>query len=163
MKKRITALALAMVMVMGTVALAAGAEKSITVTPMGLTVNGYAVTPTTSGGEAAEVFAYNGATYAPIRYIAELLGIEVEWDKNDPNTAKLANVPDFTPPTVSATLKDGSYTGVGTGKNGDVTVEVSVANGAISAVKVLSHNETAGISDPAICLLYTSPSPRDSH
>ena len=62
MKKRITALALAMVMVMGTVALAAGAEKSITVTPMGLTVNGYAVTPTTSGGEAAEVFAYNGAT-----------------------------------------------------------------------------------------------------
>lgn len=150
MKKRITALALAMVMVMGTVALAAGAEKSITVTPMGLTVNGYAVTPTTSGGEAAEVFAYNGATYAPIRYIAELLGIEVEWDKNDPNTAKLANVPDFTPPTVSATLKDGSYTGVGTGKNGDVTVEVSVANGAISAVKVLSHNETAGISDPAI-------------
>ena len=40
MKKRITALALAVVMVMGTVALAAGTEKSITVTPMDLNVNG---------------------------------------------------------------------------------------------------------------------------
>ncbi len=78
MKKRITALALAVVMVMGTVALAAGTEKSITVTPMDLNVNGYAVTPTKSNGEAAEVFAYDGATYAPIRYIAELLGIDVE-------------------------------------------------------------------------------------
>ena len=150
MKKRITALALAVVMVMGTVALAAGTEKSITVTPMDLNVNGYAVTPTKSNGEAAEVFAYDGATYAPIRYIAELLGIDVEWDKTAPNTAKLANVPGFVPPAASASLKDGSYTGVGTGKNGDVTVEVTVANGAISAVKVLSHSETPGISDPAI-------------
>ena len=78
MKKRITALALAVFMVMGTVALAAGTEKTISVTPMGLNVNGYAVTPTKSNGEAAEVFAYDGATYAPLRYLSELLGVEVE-------------------------------------------------------------------------------------
>ena len=92
MKKRITALALAVFMVMGTVALAAGTEKTISVTPMGMSVNGQAVTPTKSDGTPAEVFAYDGATYAPLRYLSELLGVEVEWDKNDPNTAKLVNV-----------------------------------------------------------------------
>ncbi len=150
MKKRITALALAFVMVMGTVALAAGTEKSITVTPMGLNINGQAVTPTKSDGTPAEVFAYDGTTYAPVRYLAELLDIDVVWDKNDSNTAKLANVPGFTAPAASTALTDGVYTGVGTGRNGDVTVEVTVSGGAISAVKVTGHSETAGISDPAI-------------
>ena len=157
MKKKITALAMALVMVLGVAAVAAGGDKTISVTPMNMTINGQAVTPLKSDGTPAEVFAYDGATYVPLRYLSETLGIQVEWDKDNPNTAKLANVPDFTPPTVSATLKDGSYTGVGTGKNGDVTVEVSVANGAISAVKVLSHNETAGISDPAIGAVILPP------
>ncbi len=44
-KKRITALALAFVMVLGTAALAAGTEKSISVTPMNMTINGQEVTP----------------------------------------------------------------------------------------------------------------------
>ncbi len=87
MKKRITALALACVMVLGTTALAAGAEKTISVTPMDMTINGQTVTPTKSNGEAAEVFAYDGATYVPLRYLSELLGIEVVWDKDHPNTA----------------------------------------------------------------------------
>lgn len=92
MKKRITALALAIVMVMGTVALAAGTEKNITISPMSLKINGQTVTPTKSNGEAAEVFAYDGATYAPVRYLAELLGIQVDWDANDSSSARL-NVP----------------------------------------------------------------------
>ena len=87
MKKRITAIALALAMVMGTVALAAGGEKNISVTPMSLNINGEEATPLKSDGSAAEVFAYDGATYAPVRYLAELLGIKVEWDQND--TAKL--------------------------------------------------------------------------
>ena len=66
MKKRITALILACLMVMGTVAAAAGTEKTISVTPMSLSVNGQAVTPTKSDGTPAEVFAYEGATYAPL-------------------------------------------------------------------------------------------------
>ena len=44
MKKRIAALGLALAMVMGTVALAAGAEQTITVTPMTLNINGQDVT-----------------------------------------------------------------------------------------------------------------------
>lgn len=47
-------------------------------------------------------------------------------------------------------LTDGSYTGVSKGNNGDVTVKVTVSGGAISAVEVVEHSETAGISDPAI-------------
>ena len=78
MKKRITALALALVMVLGVAALAASGEKNISVLPMTMTVNGTPVTPAKSDGTAAEVFSYNGATYAPLRYLSDLLGIEVE-------------------------------------------------------------------------------------
>ncbi|MCI9264349.1 MAG: FAD-binding protein [Oscillospiraceae bacterium] len=89
MKKRITALTLACLMVMGTVAAAAGVEKTISVTPMTLNVNGQVVTPTKSDGTPAEVFAYEGTTYAPLRYLTELNGNQVVWDANDPNTAKI--------------------------------------------------------------------------
>ena len=105
MKKRITALALAAAMVMGTVALAAGTEKTISVTTMDMTINGQAVTPTKSNGEAAEVFAYDGATYVPLRYLSELLGIQVEWDKDSPNTAKLVDMP------TGLKFNAGTYTG----------------------------------------------------
>ncbi|MDY2656317.1 MAG: FMN-binding protein, partial [Candidatus Limiplasma sp.] len=42
------------------------------------------------------------------------------------------------------------YTGVGEGMGGDVTVEVTFSENAIEEVKVVSHTETPGISDPAI-------------
>ena len=43
----------------------------------------------------------------------------------------------------------GTYTGVGAGRNGDITVEVSVDETSILSVEVVSHQETPGISDPA--------------
>lgn len=49
-----------------------------------------------------------------------------------------------------AALTDGSYVGTAAGKMGDVTVEVVVSNGAVSAVNVLEHEETPGLSDAAI-------------
>ena len=152
MKKRIAALALAFAMVLGTTALAAGVEKNITVTPMELSINGQTVTPTKSDGTAAQAFAYDGATYLPMRYLCELLGITVEWDKNDNTTAKLVS-DKLTLPAASAgskELKDGTYTGAGRGNNGSVKASVTVAGGAITAVTVTEHAETAGISDPAI-------------
>lgn len=109
MKKRIAAISMALVMGLGTVALAAGVEKTITVTPMGMTVNGQSVTPTKSDGAAAEVFAYDGATYVPLRYLSELLGIEVDWDQNDPNTAKLVNVPGFSAGSKAVATAYGVY------------------------------------------------------
>lgn len=111
MKKRITALTLAFFMVLGTVAVAAGTDKSITVTPMGMSINGQTVTPTKSNGEAAEVFAYDGATYVPLRYLSELLGLKVEWDADDPNTAKLV-------------MNKMTYTSQAQGMNGKITVKV---------------------------------------
>lgn len=151
MKKRITALALAIFMVMGTVALAAGTEKSITVAPMTISVNGLEVTPTKSDGTAAEVFSYEGATYAPLRYLSELLGIEVEWDKNDPNAAKLVGVPGMpSAPKAALSFKAGTYTAEAQGNNGPVKVELTVSADAITAVKVLEQAETPSIAGPAL-------------
>ena len=46
-------------------------------------------------------------------------------------------------------LEDGYYIGTGSGYGGDIKVEVAVENGGITAVEVLEHGETAGVSDPA--------------
>lgn len=150
MKRRITALVLAAVMVMGTVAAAAGAERTITVTPMEMTVNGQAVTPTDVKGNAAEAFAYNGTTYAPVRYLCEMLGIDVEWDKNAPNTVKLAG--DMTVPA-AGTGKDGTYTAAAQGFGGDVSVTLTIAGGALTAVTIAGDKETNGIGSRAVELL----------
>ena len=44
----------------------------------------------------------------------------------------------------------GTYTGVGAGRNGDITVEVTVNENTIQSVKIVHHDETPGISDGAI-------------
>ena len=44
----------------------------------------------------------------------------------------------------------GTYTGVGAGKNGDITVEVTVNENTIQSVRIVSHDETPGLSDGAI-------------
>lgn len=46
--------------------------------------------------------------------------------------------------------KDGTYTGVAAGYNGDITVDVTIKDGKIATVAVKSHTETKGISDPAL-------------
>lgn len=47
-------------------------------------------------------------------------------------------------------FKAGTYTGSGEGKNGPIKVEVSVDKSKIKSIKVLEHNETAGLSDPIL-------------
>ena len=44
----------------------------------------------------------------------------------------------------------GTYTGVGAGRNGDITVEVTVNENTIQAIQIVRHDETPGISDGAI-------------
>ena len=52
---------------------------------------------------------------------------------------------------MTKTLKDGEYTGAVVGHNGgDLTVKVTIAGGKIANVEVVSHTETAGISDAPI-------------
>ena len=50
----------------------------------------------------------------------------------------------------AAAMADGTYTGVGQGKNGDVTVELQVTGGKLAAVRVVKNVETPGISDAAM-------------
>ena len=144
MKKRLSALALAFAMVLGTVALAAGAEKTITVSPMTLTVNGQTVTPSKSNGAAAEVFAYDGATYVPLRYLSELLGLTVEWDPQDPGVAKV---------TGNVTLPSGgsgTYTGKGAGFGGEIAATITVVDGKITACTLTGSGETPAIGGAAL-------------
>ncbi len=133
MKKRITALALAALIVMGTVAVAADTEKTITVTPMGLNVNGQVVTPTKSDGTPAEVFAYEGATYAPLRYLTEFNGNQVVWDANDPSTAKIITTAGYS--YADTIAWDGQYDVVVVGFGGAGAVAASTA--ADEGAKVL--------------------------
>jgi len=46
--------------------------------------------------------------------------------------------------------KDGVYSGESKGMNDIIRVEVTVKDSVVSEVRVLSHSETAGISDPAL-------------
>lgn len=53
-------------------------------------------------------------------------------------------------PTAALAYTAGTYTATGSGNNGEVAVEVVLTESAIESVKVTAHQETAGISDPAI-------------
>ena len=52
--------------------------------------------------------------------------------------------------TASAQMADGTYTGIGQGRNGELAVEVTVKAGKLDAVKVGRHVETPGVSDAAV-------------
>ncbi|MBC6719506.1 FMN-binding protein [Treponema sp. Marseille-Q4130] len=45
--------------------------------------------------------------------------------------------------------KAGTYKGTAKGNNGDITLEVTFSKNAIKSIKVVSHKETPGLSDPA--------------
>ena len=50
----------------------------------------------------------------------------------------------------AAAMKDGTYNGVGQGRNGDISVQMTVKAGKIADVKIVKHSETPGISDAAV-------------
>lgn len=53
-------------------------------------------------------------------------------------------------PAMASQLEDGVFEGTGQGFGGDIKVAVTVAGGKITAMDILSHSETIGISDLAI-------------
>ncbi|NLA13212.1 MAG: FMN-binding protein, partial [Tissierellia bacterium] len=53
-------------------------------------------------------------------------------------------------PETEALYTPGTYTGKGAGINGEIQVEVTVTENEITDIKVVSHNETPGVSDLAI-------------
>ena len=66
------------------------------------------------------------------------------------NTWSLANCAPAQSTGGEGKFPAGTYTGKAPGKNGDVTVEVTLTSDAIKEVKVTEHQETAGIADPAL-------------
>lgn len=58
-------------------------------------------------------------------------------------------------PTQARTYTPGTYTGVGAGKNGDITVEVTFSAEKIERITVVSHSETPSLSDAAIANIPT--------
>lgn len=50
----------------------------------------------------------------------------------------------------TSTYKEGTYIGLGNGKNGPIKVETTFSNDKITSVKVLEHGETVGIAESAI-------------
>ncbi|MEL1133972.1 flavocytochrome c [Desulfitobacterium sp. THU1] len=52
-------------------------------------------------------------------------------------------------PEVEANYKDGTYTGVGQGKGGDINVEVVVKDGEVVEINLKEHAETEGIFENA--------------
>ena len=58
-------------------------------------------------------------------------------------------------PTQARTYTPGTYTGVGAGKNGDITVEVTFSAKKIERITVVSHSETPSLSDAAIANIPT--------
>lgn len=52
-------------------------------------------------------------------------------------------------PAAEETLAENEYIGVGEGFGGEVKVKVTMDGDKIAKIEVLSHSETAGISDPA--------------
>jgi len=57
--------------------------------------------------------------------------------------------------TQAGTYTPGTYTGVGAGKNGDITVEVTFSADKIERITVVSHSETPSLSDAAIANIPT--------
>lgn len=52
-----------------------------------------------------------------------------------------------TPP--GAVYEDGVWEGTGEGFKDDIVVEVTIKDGVITAIEVISHSETEALSDPA--------------
>lgn len=50
-------------------------------------------------------------------------------------------------PVADAKYSAGTYTGVGKGNNGDITVEVTLTDSEISEIVIKEHKETAGLAD----------------
>ena len=53
-------------------------------------------------------------------------------------------------PALADGLTDGTYEGSAMGKNGELTVSVTVENGAVSAVEVTSHSDDLSVCQPAL-------------
>lgn len=140
-RSRVIAIMLVLAMVLGTAAMAASG-KTVTIFPgVNITVDGEKVTPVDVNGNEVETFIYNDSTYVPLRFLAELFGLNVGWDEPTYTVNLGKQAPKYTP---------GTYTGTAMGFGGPITVEATVTETAITAVKVTGEQETEDIGKAAL-------------
>jgi len=147
-RSRFVAFLLALIMVLGSAAMAVGSKTEISIYPgVNLSVNGQNVKPVNERGEEVELFLYNDSTYAPIRYLAQLLGLDVDWDGKS-STVQLEGKVNLD--AVKGDYIPGTYTGTAMGFGGPVTATVTVTADAITAARVTGDKETDDIGAVAL-------------
>ncbi|MBQ2952041.1 MAG: FAD-dependent oxidoreductase [Clostridia bacterium] len=97
------------------------------------------------------VFGKIAAQHAMTNEMGEGYRVHVALDLLDPAFFEKEVVESDARFDMTRALKDGEYTASAVGHNGgDLTVKVVIAGGVIASVEVLSHSETAGISNAPI-------------
>lgn len=105
-------------------------------------------------GQILDVDVVSGATYSSNGIISAVKNaLTGEQDTSTPaTTASTSNQSSPSIETVddsNQTWKDGTYYGSGTGFNGEVQVEVVIADGKISNISVVSHNDDSSFMSQA--------------
>ena len=105
-------------------------------------------------GQILDVDVVSGATYSSNGIISAVKNaLTGEQDTSTPaTTASSSNQSSPSIETVddsNQTWKDGTYYGSGTGFNGEVQVEVVIADGKISNISVVSHNDDSSFMSQA--------------
>ena len=144
---KIVAVALVLAMALGTAASAVGSMINISVAPgVKVNINGQEVAPVRADGSKQEVFLFENSTYVPLRWLADLMGLKVDWNEAEGTALLTGDVPNLT----GGVAADGTYTAKAFGRNGYLTVETVISDGRIASVTVTEHTETAGIADGAL-------------
>lgn len=156
-KKATLTLALALAIVFGMIvgANAADTLKAITASlNYGITIkyNGNVQEMKDAGGNRVYPISYEGTTYLPVRAVAELLGIEVNWD-GPTNTVWLGEgfVPTLTPQASSETTERTAENNYGFNVPAGYHVELcndgktyKLVNDETGASRILSGDDMAG-------------------
>lgn len=105
-------------------------------------------------GQTLDVDVVSGATYSSNGIIGAVKNaLTGEQDTSTPASASSSS--NQSSPTIDTvddsdqTWKDGTYYGSGTGFNGEVKVKVVIANGQISDISVVSHNDDSSFMGQA--------------
>ena len=105
-------------------------------------------------GQTLDVDVVSGATYSSNGIISAVKNaLTGEQDTSTPASASSSS--NQSSPTIDTvddsdqTWKDGTYYGSGTGFNGEVKVKVVIANGQISDISVISHNDDSSFMGQA--------------
>ena len=130
-KKATLTLALALAVVLGMIVGANAADTLKTITASlnyGITIkyNGNVQEMKDAGGNRVYPISYEGTTYLPVRAVADMLGIEVNWD--DPTQTVWLGEGFVATPTPQAS-DTSSIPGITTGKHIDPVFGIEVIDG----------------------------------